>query len=482
LKEIPQKHKILFKTIGEVAESINQEVYVVGGYVRDFYLGRITPDESLDIDFVTVGSGVKLARELAKKLNSGNLSVFKQFGTAQIKYDGLDLEFVGARKESYRKSSRKPIVEDGTLEDDQLRRDLTINALSWSLNPGSFGVLMDPFNGIRDLQKKLIRTPVDPSKTFSDDPLRMMRAVRFATQLGFTIEDETWKSICEMSHRLEIISKERILEELNKIVMAPKPSSGFKLLDKSGLLNQFFPEMVKLKGVDEVKGIRHKDNFWHTLKVLDNTAEMSDNLWLRWAAIMHDIAKPPTKRFVKGIGWTFHGHDALGAKWVPRIFRRLGLPMDERMKYVQKLVNLHLRPIALASEEVTDSAMRRLIYEAGDDIDDLMTLCRADITSKNEKKVKQYLKNFDFVEKKIQQVEETDKIRNWKNPVTGEDIMQILGVREGPVIGDIKDDIKEAIFDGDIPNNREAALEYMKKVAGNHLKKYEGRQKQKDKN
>ncbi len=482
MKEIPQKHKILFKTIGEVAESINQEVYVVGGYVRDFYLGRITPDESLDIDFVTVGSGVKLARELAKKLNSGNLSVFKQFGTAQIKYDGLDLEFVGARKESYRKSSRKPIVEDGTLEDDQLRRDLTINALSWSLNPGSFGVLMDPFNGIRDLQKKLIRTPVDPSKTFSDDPLRMMRAVRFATQLGFTIEDETWKSICEMSHRLEIISKERILEELNKIVMAPKPSSGFKLLDKSGLLNQFFPEMVKLKGVDEVKGIRHKDNFWHTLKVLDNTAEMSDNLWLRWAAIMHDIAKPPTKRFVKGIGWTFHGHDALGAKWVPRIFRRLGLPMDERMKYVQKLVNLHLRPIALASEEVTDSAMRRLIYEAGDDIDDLMTLCRADITSKNEKKVKQYLKNFDFVEKKIQQVEETDKIRNWKNPVTGEDIMQILGVREGPVIGDIKDDIKEAIFDGDIPNNREAALEYMKKVAGNHLKKYEGRQKQKDKN
>ncbi len=482
MKEIPQKHKILFKTIGEVAESINQEVYVVGGYVRDFYLGRITPDESLDIDFVTVGSGVKLARELAKKLNSGNLSVFKQFGTAQIKYDGLDLEFVGARKESYRKSSRKPIVEDGTLEDDQLRRDLTINALSWSLNPGSFGVLMDPFNGIRDLQKKLIRTPVDPSKTFSDDPLRMMRAVRFATQLGFTIEDETWKSICEMSHRLEIISKERILEELNKIVMAPKPSSGFKLLDKSGLLNQFFPEMVKLKGVDEVKGIRHKDNFWHTLKVLDNTAEMSDNLWLRWAAIMHDIAKPPTKRFVKGIGWTFHGHDALGAKWVPRIFRRLGLPMDERMKYVQKLVNLHLRPIALASEEVTDSAVRRLIYEAGDDIDDLMTLCRADITSKNEKKVKQYLKNFDFVEKKIQQVEETDKIRNWKNPVTGEDIMQILGVREGPVIGDIKDDIKEAIFDGDIPNNREAALEYMKKVAGNHLKKYEGRQKQKDKN
>jgi poly(A) polymerase len=474
LKEIPEKHKDIFRTIGEVAASIDQEAYVVGGYVRDFYLDRLKLDEELDIDFVTLGSGVKLARKVAEELNTSDLAVFKQFGTAQVKIDGLDLEFVGARKESYRKSSRKPIVEDGTLEDDQLRRDLTINALSWSLNPDTFGVLLDPFNGVQDLQKKLIRTPIDPSKTFSDDPLRMMRAIRFASQLGFTIEKKTWDAICKMSHRLEIISKERTIEELNKIVLTEKPSAGFELLYKSGLLKQILPEMIKLIGVDEHKGIRHKDNFWHTLKVLDNTAEMSDNLLLRWAAILHDIAKPPTKRFVEGVGWTFHGHDALGAKWVPGIFRRLGLPMDERMRYVQKLIRLHLRPIALVSEEVTDSAIRRLIYEAGDDLEDLMLLCRADITSKNERKVKQYLKNFDNVEKKIQEVEKTDKIRNWKNPVKGEDVMEILGVGEGPVIGDIKEAIKEAIFDGKIPNNREAALEYMKQIADKYLARYKG--------
>jgi len=471
LKDIPRKHKEIFQIIGETADSIGQEVYVIGGYVRDFYLNRINPDQEIDIDFVTVGSGVKLANKVGEALNTKDIAVYKQFKTAHIRHGDLDLEFVGARKESYRKASRKPIVEDGTLEDDQLRRDLTINAMSWSLNPGSFGVLIDPFGGIQDLKNKRIKTPVDPSRTFNDDPLRMMRAIRFATQLDFSIEDETWKSICEMAHRIEIISKERIIEELNKIVLAPKPSAGFVLLSKSGLLRQFFPELEKLKGVDVKDGIGHKDNFWHTLKVLDNTAEMSESLWLRWAAILHDIAKPPTKRFVDGVGWTFHGHDALGAKWVPRIFRRLGLPMDERMKYVQKLVRLHLRPIALVSEEVTDSAIRRMIYEAGDDIDDLMTLCRADITSKNERKVKKYLNNFDNVEKKIQEVEETDKIRNWKNPVTGEDIMEMLDIKEGPVIGDIKDDIKEAIFDGEIPNNREAALKYMKEVAGKYLEK-----------
>ncbi|MEX1063231.1 MAG: HD domain-containing protein [Balneolaceae bacterium] len=471
MQDIPQQHKDIFRIIGKAAASIGQEVYVVGGYVRDYYLNRLNPENEMDIDFVTVGSGVKLARIAAKRLNSKNLSVFKQFGTARIKHNSLDLEFVGARKESYRRSSRKPIVEDGTLEDDQLRRDLTINALSWSLNPDSFGLLVDPFNGIQDLKKKLVRTPVDPSETFSDDPLRMMRAVRFATTLQFNIETGTWEALCEMSGRLEIISRERILEELNKIILSPKPSVGFTMLLKSGLLQQILPEMVKLQGVDEVKGVRHKDNFWHTLKVLDNAAEMSDNLWLRWAAVMHDIAKPPTKKFVQGVGWTFHGHDALGARWVPRLFRRLGLPLDERMKYVKKLVRLHLRPIALASKEVTDSAVRRLIYEAGDDIDDLMTLCRADITSKNERKVEQYLKNFDKVEKKLREVEQVDKIRNWKNPVRGEDIMKMLNVREGPAVGQIKEMIKNAILDGVIPNEREAALEYMKKVADDLLKK-----------
>ncbi|MEX0994602.1 MAG: HD domain-containing protein [Balneolaceae bacterium] len=471
MKDIPQQHQYIFKQIGETASSIEQEVYVVGGYVRDYYLNRLDINNIVDIDFVTVGSGVKLAKKVAEKLEDTRLSVFKQFGTAQIKYKGLDLEFVGARKESYRRNSRKPLVEDGSLKDDQLRRDLTINALSWSLNPGSYGLLVDPFNGIQDLKNKLIRTPIDPFQTFDDDPLRMLRAIRFAAQLQFTIEEETYHAICKMSPRIIIISRERVLEELNKIVMSPKPSIGFELLLKTGLLDQIFPEMVKLKGVDEVKGIRHKDNFWHTLKVLDNTAEMSDNLWLRWAAIMHDIAKPPTKRFVDGAGWTFHGHDALGAKWVPKIFRKLGLPMDVRMKYVKKLVKLHLRPIALASEEVTDSAVRRLIYEAGDDIDDLMTLCRADITSKNEAKVKQYLGNFDRVEKMIQEVEEKDRMRKWKNPISGDEIMDALNIPPGPVIGDIKDEIKEAILDGEISNEHDAAYEYMLKIADKHLKK-----------
>ncbi|MEX0905936.1 MAG: HD domain-containing protein [Balneolaceae bacterium] len=470
--EIPQEHKKLFEMIGTVAESLNQKVFVVGGYVRDFYLGRNNSDELTDIDFVTVGSGVKLAEKVAEKLKSSHLSVFKKFGTAQVKHNHLDLEFVGARKESYRKHSRKPVVEDGTLEDDQLRRDLTINALSWCLNPGEFGVLHDPFNGIQDLKNKIIRTPIDPEKTFNDDPLRMMRAVRFAAQLHFEIFEETMAAIRKMSHRLSIISKERILEELNKIIMCPKPSEGFALLLHSGLLKEFFPEMVKLQGVDEKNGQRHKDNFWHTLKVLDNTAKMGGDLWLRWAAILHDIAKPPTKKFKKGIGWTFHGHDALGAKWTPRIFKRLGLPQDERMRYVQKLVSLHLRPIALVSEEVSDSAIRRLIFEAGDDIDDLMLLCRADITSKNEWKVKKYRNNFDRVEKKIREVEKKDKIRNWKNPIGGEEIMDVLNVKPGPVVGRVKDEIKEAILDGKISNDYEEAFQYLMNIKNKYEKSH----------
>lgn len=465
MKDLPPKHQQIFKRIGETAAEIGQEAYVVGGYVRDYYLDRLRSDGAMDIDFVTIGSGIRLARKVATQLEGARLSVFKQFGTAQVSWNELDLEFVGARRESYRNSSRKPVVEDGTLEEDQLRRDLTINALSWSLQPGSFGELLDPFNGIEDLNNKMIRTPVEPEQTFSDDPLRMMRAIRFATQLQFKIDEQTFRGIQKMAHRLEIISRERILEELNRIILAPVPSEGFRLLLETGLLEQFFPELIDLQGVEEVRGIRHKDNFWHTLKVLDNIAAVSDNLWLRWAAILHDIAKPPTKRFVKGIGWTFHGHDALGAKWVPKIFRRLSLPMDDRMKYVQKLVRLHLRPIALASEEVTDSAIRRLIYEAGDDIEDLLNLCRADITSKNERKVKQYLKNFDRVERKVQEVEAKDRMRNWKNPISGEDIMNTIDVPEGPIVGKVKNAVKEAIFEGEIPNERDAALQYMKSIA-----------------
>jgi len=467
---IPDEHLNLFRAIGKVGDSLDQPVFVVGGYVRDYYLNRLDPQEIADIDFVTVGSGIRLARKVAKELNTDNLSVFKRFGTAQIKFNGLDLEFVGARKESYRSDSRKPTVDNGSLEDDQLRRDLTINALSWSLNEESFGVLHDPFHGIKDLEDKRIRTPIDPEKTFEDDPLRMMRAVRFAAQLKFDIDPNTFQAIQKKAHRLSIISKERITEELNKIVMTPTPSDGFSMLLKTGLLNEFFPEMVNLQGVDVKNGQKHKDNFWHTLEVLDNVASVSDNLWLRWAAIMHDIAKPPTKRFSKSAGWTFHGHDALGAKWTPKIFRRLSLPLDDRMKYVKKLVRLHLRPIALVSDEVSDSAIRRLIYEAGDDIDDLMKLCRADITSKNEWRVKKYRNNFDRVEDKIEAVEEKDKMRNWKNPVSGEEIMKEFDVKPGPVVGQVKDEIKEAILEGDISNTYEDAFNYMQTLKKKYLK------------
>jgi len=469
VQDIPKEHKEVFEIISEAGEAVDQEVYVVGGYVRDFYLNRSKDTEELDIDFVTIGSGIDLAREVSEKLGADNLSVFKQFGTAHVKHGNLDLEFVGARKESYRSDSRKPIVEDGTLEDDQLRRDFTINALSWSLNKENFGQLFDPFNGIQDLKKQLVRTPVDPLKTFEDDPLRMMRAIRFATELQFEIEPQTYQGIEEMAGRIEIISKERIIEELNKIIMAPKPSIGFEHLFRTGLLHYFFPELVELHGVEEVRGVRHKDNFWHTLKVLDNVVELGGDLWLRWAAIMHDIAKPATQKFVPGTGWTFHGHDALGAKWIKPIFRRLGLPLDERMRYVRKLVRLHLRPIALVSDDVTDSAIRRLIYEAGDDIDDLMMLCRADITSKNDYKVRRYNKNFDYVEQKIVEVEKKDRLRKWTNPVSGDEIMEACDIGPGPVIGDIKDAIKEAILDGEIPNEHDAAFDYMMKIKDRFL-------------
>ncbi len=460
MKNIPTSHQKVFKIISQAADELDCPVYVVGGYVRDHYLNRLK-EGAMDIDFVTVGSGIKLAQSVSDKIKDSSLAVYKQFGTAQVKTGDLELEFVGARKESYRRDSRKPIVEDGTLEDDQLRRDLTINAMSWSLNEENYGELVDPFGGMEDLENKNIKTPIDPHQTFSDDPLRMMRAIRFASQLNFRIEEETFNAITEMASRINIISKERIIDELNKIILSDHPSLGFTMLFKTGLLKEFFPEMHNLHGVKEIKGVRHKDNFWHTLKVLDNVIELGADLWLRWAAIMHDIAKPPTQRFHPKAGWTFHGHDALGAKWTKKIFRRLGLPLDERMRYVRKLVRLHLRPIALVSDEVSDSAIRRLIYEAGDDIDDLMKLCRADVTTKNEYKQEKYQQNFDYVEKRIKEVEEKDRIRNWKNPLSGEEIMKALDIKPSRTVGDVKDAVKEAILNGDIPNEHDAAFNYM---------------------
>jgi tRNA nucleotidyltransferase (CCA-adding enzyme) len=466
-RDLPAKHHSLFEIVREAGKALNQPVFVVGGYVRDALMpGRQSPLTE-DIDFVTLGPGDKLAQEVAKRLNlpPSSLSIFKNFGTAHLHTEGMDLEFVGARKESYQRHSRKPVVETGTLEEDQERRDLTINAMSFSLNEEDYGALRDPFHGLEDLQNGIIRTPIDPQKTFDDDPLRMMRAIRFAVRFGFEIEESTYQGIVDRHERLGIISAERIAEELNKMIMSDKPSYAFALLFETGLLNIFFPEMVALQGVKEVNGIRHKDNFWHTLEVLDNVAELSDDLWLRWAAIMHDIAKPPTQRFVQGVGWTFHGHEALGAKWVPKLFRRLSLPLDGRMKSVQTLVRLHLRPIALADEGVTDSAVRRLIYEAGDDLEHLMLLCRADVTSKNDAKVKQYLANFDQVDKKIVEVEQKDRVRNWKNPVTGEMIMEACGVPAGPVVGELKEAVKEAIMDGVIENDPEQAKAFMMEEA-----------------
>jgi poly(A) polymerase len=450
----------IFKAIGKIADKRGERVFVIGGFVRDLILDR----PSKDIDIVTEGKGIDLARDVAKELKIRKVNVFKNFGTAMFNFGDLEVEFVGARKESYNRGSRKPVVEDGTLEDDQNRRDFTINAMALSLNSKNYGELIDPFNGMRDLDLGVIRTPLDPNITYNDDPLRMMRAVRFATQLGFTIVPESINALKRNATRLEIISMERIHIELNKIILANRPGQGFKILAKTGLLEQFFPEMVDLQGVEKRNGIGHKDNFLHTLQVLENVSDKSDDLWLRWAAILHDIAKPPTKRFDKRNGWTFHGHEDKGARMTPVIFKRLKLPLDAKMKFVQKLVLLHLRPIALTKEVVTDSAIRRLLYEAGDDIDALMILCRADITSKNEAKVERYLKNYDIVIKKLKEVEESDSIRNFQPPVTGEMIMKTFGIPPSRPIGDIKKAIKEAILEGDIKNDPEEAFELMLKL------------------
>jgi putative nucleotidyltransferase with HDIG domain len=454
-----EKHeREIFNLIGDVAEKLGFPVFVVGGYVRDRLLAR----PSKDIDIVCVGSGIRLAQNVAAKLRPiPRVTVYKRFGTAMLKTKDLEIEFVGARKESYRFDSRKPIVEEGSLEDDQNRRDFTINALAVSLNEADFGSIVDPFGGLHHLEEKLIKTPLEPSKTFSDDPLRMMRAIRFSTQLNFTIHPDTLKAISKNKDRIKIISKERITTELNKIILSPKPSIGFKLLFDTGLLHYFFSEMANLQGVDVRNGKGHKDNFYHTLEVLDNISKNTNNLWLRWAAILHDIAKPPTKRFHPEHGWTFHGHEALGAAMIPRIFRRLRLPMDHKMKYVQKLVRLHLRPISLTKENITDSAIRRLLFEAGEDIDDLMVLCEADITSKNPNKVKRYLENYELVREKLVAVEEKDQLRNWQPPVSGEVIMETFDIAPSKEVGTIKNAIREAILDGDIANNFEDAYAFM---------------------
>ncbi|MGY6522682.1 MAG: CCA tRNA nucleotidyltransferase [Mongoliitalea sp.] len=460
-QEALQSHEI-FARVGEIADKMGLETYVVGGYVRDFIMGR----PCKDIDFVCVGSGIALAEQVAGSYSQHvPLSVFKNFGTANIRLDDYEIEFVGARRESYRADSRKPLVEDGTLAEDQERRDFTINAMAISVNKSTFGALIDPFDGLKDIRRKIIRTPTDPMITFSDDPLRMMRAIRFATQLNFDIHPDTFDALMQSASRLQIISGERIIDELNKIIMTPKPSYGFKLLFAGKLLHEFFPEMVELQGVDSVGDKSHKDNFYHTLQVLDNICQTTDNLWLRWAAIMHDIGKPATKRFNEKVGWTFHGHEDKGARMTPGIFRRMKLPMDERMKYVQKLVKLHLRPIALVSDKVTDSAVRRLLFDAGDAIDDLMKLCRADVTSKNNNKVQRILANFDKVEQKIIEVEEKDQVRNFQPPVSGEEIMEIFKIPPGRLVGELKEEIKEAILEGQINNNKVAALELLHKLA-----------------
>ncbi len=450
----------VFHLVGQVADEMQRECYVVGGYVRDIFLERA----SKDMDFVTVGSGIEVARAVAHRLGKGKatLAVFKTYGTAQVKTrEGMELEFVGARKESYRRESRNPIVEDGTLHDDQLRRDFTINAMAISLNASTYGKLLDPFDGVGDLERRIIRTPLDPDITFSDDPLRMMRAVRFATQLEFDIYPETLEAIRRNARRIEIITRERIADELMKIVRSPRPSRGFMLLDKVGLLPLIFPELAALKGVDNSHGRGHKDNFLHTMQVLDNVAQASTNEWLRWAAVMHDIGKPATKRWDNQQGWTFHNHNFVGEKMVPRIFGRMRLPLNEHMKYVKKLVGLHMRPIALVEDGVTDSAVRRLLFDAGDDTDDLMTLCKADITSKNQEKVKRYRENFDLVKQKLVDIEEKDRVRNFQPPIDGAEIMEIFGLAPSMPVGQIKDAIKDAILDGAIANSYADAYKLM---------------------
>ena len=452
-----------FSLIGNIADQLGQECYVVGGFVRDKHLGRPI---KMDLDFVTVGSGIELARAVQKELKPRpKLTVFKSFGTAHMKYKGIDLEFVGARKESYRKDSRNPVVENGSLQDDQDRRDFTINAMAICLNKNRWGELLDPFDGISDLDKKRITTPLAPDKTFDDDPLRMMRAIRFAAQLDFRIDSATLASIRNHANRISIVAPERVAVEFNKIMEVPKPSYGLGLLYTSGLLQEVLPELIALKGIEEVEGQTHKDNFYHTLEVVDNLARTSNDLWLRWAALLHDIAKPKTKKFIKPHGWTFRGHEFLGGKMVPKIFKRMQLPTDARMKFVVKMVQMSSRPASLVDENVTDSAVRRLLFDAGDDVESLMLLCEADLTTKNEKKKRRYLNNFKQVRLKFKEVEERDHIRNFQPPVSGEDIMKTFGIGPCREIGQIKEALKEAILEGEIPNERNAALVKMKTIA-----------------
>lgn len=460
--DIQPHEREIFMIIEQVAKDLGYPSYVVGGYVRDRLLGRA----SKDLDIVCVGSGIELAREVANRLRPvPRITVYKRFGTAMIMHLGQEIEFVGARKESYRSDSRKPTIEIGNLEDDQNRRDFTINALAASLNGENFGEIIDPFGGLHHLESKTIKTPLEPGKTFSDDPLRMMRGIRFSNQLGFEIEEVTLKAIAKYRNRINIVSKERINIEMEKIMNTDRPSIGFKLMFDTGLLHILFPEMAALQGVDVKNGKAHKDNFYHTLEVLDNICKKTKNIWLRWAAVFHDIAKPPTKRFEEKVGWTFHGHEALGAAMVPRIFKRMKMPMDHRMKYVQKLVRLHLRPISLTKNNITDSAIRRLLFDAGEDLEDLMILCEADITSKNPNKVQRYLSNYEMVRKQLKEVEENDNIRNWEPPISGELIMETFGLAPCKTVGTIKTAIREAILEGDIKNDYNAAFDFMLEVA-----------------
>ena len=451
------KNLKIFKIISQVAHDRGQSVYIVGGYVRDLLLGRKSPT---DIDFVTESSGIELAQAVAKSINpETKVSVFKTYGTAMFRYENLELEFVGARKESYSADSRNPQVEQGTLEDDQKRRDFTVNAMAISLNKDNFGELIDPFNGMEDMEQKILRTPLEPVQTYSDDPLRMMRAIRFASTLGFSIEQKSLEAIEKEAKRIEIITVERIMVEFNKIMLSEKPSVGLEIMKKTGLLNIVLPELTALEGIEEVEGQKHKDNFWHTLEVVDNISKNTDNLWLRWAALLHDVGKAPTKKYVKGAGWTFHGHEFLGSKMVKTIFQRLKLPLGKDMKYVQKMVKLSSRPIALISDDVSDSALRRMLFDAGEDLEDLFTLCKADITTKNSYKQEKFKKNFEYVAKKIKEVEEKDHVRNFQPPITGEEIMRMFNMKPGREIGILKERVKEAVVEGEIPNEHEAAKE-----------------------